>query len=285
MKNPSLLRYPGGKSALGELLAQIRKINALGYTPVAEPFGGGAGAALKLLLLEETPEIYVNDADPAIFNFWWSLIHRPSLFSGLVSQTRISMTEWRRQRDIYRSPRRTSRLRKGFSAFYLNRCNRSGIIMNGGPIGGIKQSGKWKLNARYNKDTLLDRCARISEYRSRIHVSGQDGIKFIKELEPMSPFYFIDPPYFEKGKTLYLNALDAEYHASLSEQLRTMKTVPWVVTYDDCPEIRKLYRGWANIRPFELRYAASVRRNGSEILISPKWMKLPTRQTSAAINW
>ena len=80
--------------------------------------------------------------------------------------------------------------------------------MNGGPSGGIEQKGEWKINARFNKAELSRRCAKVGEFRTRIHVSCTDGIDFIRSLDASSTLYFIDPPYFEKGKTLYLNALD-----------------------------------------------------------------------------
>ena len=47
---------------MADLLAQIRRLNGLADRSFAEPFAGGAGASLSLLYLEETPEIYVNDA-------------------------------------------------------------------------------------------------------------------------------------------------------------------------------------------------------------------------------
>lgn len=285
MKTSSPLRYPGGKSAMAGLLADTRRLNGLGDRAIAEPFAGGAGAALTLLFLEEAHKIYINDADPSICDLWWTLVNRPKPFMALLSKTRVSMAEWRRQRDVYRSSGRVSRLRRGFSAFFLNRCNRSGIIMNGGPIGGVAQKGEWRLDARFTKSELLRRCERIAEYRQRIQVSGEDGIQFIDRLGPEATFFFIDPPYFQKGATLYLNALDAGYHGALATRLRAMPSAAWLLTYDDCPEVRRLYRGWASIRPFTLRYAASERRHGKEILISPKWMQLPSQQDSAAINW
>lgn len=267
------------------LLRQIRRLNGLGQRAIAEPFAGGAGASLALLYLEETHEIYVNDADPAIRDFWWSLVYRPQPFADMLSRTRVSIAEWRRQRGVYRSRSRVSRLRRGFSAFYLNRCNRSGIITNGGPIGGVKQTGKWKIDARFNKPELHRRCKKVAEYRDRVHVSGSDGIEFIKKLNAESTLFFIDPPYFFKGRTLYLNALDENYHIALSEQLKSMSNAAWVLTYDDCLEIRRLYRGWTSIRPFSLRYTATKRRKGKELLITPKWMRLPTTQGSAAVHW
>ncbi len=285
MKTSSPLRYPGGKSAMAGLLGEIRRLNGLGDRAMAEPFAGGAGASLTLLYLEEVHKIYINDADPAIYDFWWTLINRSQAFLDMLSKTPVSIAEWRRQRDVYRASSRVSRLRRGFSAFYLNRCNRSGIIMNGGPIGGGTQAGKWKLDARFNKAELRRRCEKVAEYQERIHVSYYDGIQFIERLDPESTFFFVDPQYFEKGPTLYLNALDEDYHAALAERLRAMQDAAWVLTYDDFPEVRRMYRGWAAIRPFSLCYSAAERRSGKEVLITPKWMLLPERQTSAALLW
>jgi len=281
----SPLRYPGGKASMAGLLQGLRAMNGLGDRSVAEPFAGGAGASLALLYLEETAHIHINDADPAIHAFWWSLVSRSDEFLNLLSQRRVSISEWRKQRKIYRSRSGVSRVERGFSAFYLNRCNRSGVIVNGGPIGGTSQKGTWKINARFTKATLLDRCRRVAEYRDRISVSCEDGIRFIERLTPESTFFVIDPPYFEKGPTLYLNALDEAYHSALAARLESMTDAAWVLTYDDCPQVRRLYRGWASMRPFSIRYTASHRRSGSELLITPKWMRLPRTQPSRAISW
>lgn len=285
MKTSSPLRYPGGKAAMASLLSGIRRLNGFGGLALAEPFGGGAGASLTLLYQEETPEIFINDADPSIFAFWWAVLNRPRKFQEALKETRVSMAEWRRQRAIYREKGKQSRLRRGFATFYLNRCNRSGIIMNGGPIGGTKQTGEWGIDARYNKDTLRERCKTLVEYRARIHVSGLDGLDFLDTLDVTSTMLFIDPPYYEKGKTLYMNALSDEYHRNLANYLKARVDGAWVVTYDDCPAIRKLYRGWASVRSFSLRYSATDRRSGGELLITPRGMRLPRRQQSEAITW
>lgn len=285
MKLCSPLRYPGGKSVMAGLLQSIRTLNGLGNRDIAEPFAGGAGASLSLLYLEEAQTIYINDADSAIYDFWWTLVNRPQPFIDMLSGCRVSMAEWRRQRDVYRSTARVSRLRRAFSVFYLNRCNRSGIIMNGGPIGGVKQTGEWKLNARFNKPELDRRCKKVMEFRERIKVSCKDGIEFIDRLNADTTFLFVDPPYFKKGPTLYMNALDVKYHQALAARLRTNAKAAWILTYDDCPEVRRMYRGWATIRPFSLRYVAADRRSGKEVLIAPKWIRLPKSQESAALIW
>jgi DNA adenine methylase len=284
MKAASPLRYPGGKRSLASLLSEVIRVNRLGDRTVAEPFAGGAGASLSLLFHEDTTSISINDADIAIFCLWWSLIKRPNAFRTMLLRTPVSVRDWYKQRDIYRS-QRISRLSRGFAAFYLNRCNRSGIIMNGGPIGGLKQDGTWKIDARFNKQELLRRCDKIAEYRDRIFVSNCDGLDIIASLNVARTFFVLDPPYFEKGRTVYLNALTEDYHAALAQKLKSMADAAWVLTYDDCPEIRSLYSGWANVRPFGLRYAAAVRRTGKELLITPRWMQLPDKQSSTAIVW
>lgn len=267
------------------LLREIRRVNACGDLEIAEPFAGGAGASLGLLFLEEAPAIHINDADPAIRDFWWALLNRANTFIQEIDRVAVDMPEWLRQRDIYRSPQTRSRFRRGFSAFYLNRCNRSGIVMNGGPIGGVHQVGKWKIDARFNRDDLKRRCGKVAEYAERIHLSSDDGIALIKRLRKEQVFFFIDPPYYDKGSTLYLNGLTPEYHKELAAQLHEMSEEPWVLTYDDCPEIRAMYQDWATVRPFSLRYTAAARRNGKEIMITPRWMRLPQHQNSMSIQW
>ena len=178
------------------LLADIRRLNELGDRSIAEPFAGGAGASISLLYLEETTEILINDFDKAIHDIWWSIVHHTSAFLKLLDETQANMCGWRKQRKIYKDRKNRSRIRRGFAAFYLNRCNRSGIIMNGGPIGGVEQTGEWKLDARFNKKDLKTRCEKIAEYGERIQISSQDGIEFISKHDLASTFFFIDPPYF-----------------------------------------------------------------------------------------
>ena len=274
MSLASPLRYPGGKSAMSGLLSELRSMNNLSSLSVAEPFAGGAGASLKLLHSEQTEQIMINDADRAIYALWWSLLNRTEQFIGLLSDTEVSVREWWRQQAIYRKRGRVSRIQKGFAAFFLNRCNHSGI-MNAGPIGGLEQKGKWKITARFNKDALLKTCDTIGQYRERISVSCADGLEFIKTLNPDKTMFFIDPPYFNKGAKLYLNCLDEDYHRKLAAQLRKMKRRAWILTYDDCPEIREMYGNWARINPYSLSYSAYKIRKGSEILITPKWLKIP----------
>lgn len=71
MSNYSPLRYPGGKAKVLGFMRQLIVENFNGEKPVyVEPYAGGAGVALGLLLNDCVSEIYINDFDPAIYWFW-----------------------------------------------------------------------------------------------------------------------------------------------------------------------------------------------------------------------
>ncbi len=275
MRFASPLRYPGGKASLAGALGEIRSLNGLCGYAVAEPFAGGAGASLSLLYRGKTPKVHINDLDRAICDFWHSAVHNSESLLQLLDECPVSVEEWARQRAIYRA-NGSSRLERGFAAFYLNRCNRSGIIKDGSVVGGLEQQGKWKIGARFYKATLRKRLERIAASRDQISVTGLDGIEFIGTLDQASTMFFIDPPYYGKGSRLYLNVPLPDYHERLAAKLRGMGDgAVWALTYDDCPEVRELYEGWANVQSFSLRYTASERRQGEEFLITPKALRMP----------
>lgn len=284
MQNVTPLRYPGGKAPLADLLGQFIKLNRLGAHSLVEPFAGGAGASLRLLFDQIVNEIVINDLDPSVYAFWRSIHSRPVQFISLLENVDVSIKEWHKQKAIYAGNDR-SLMRRGFATFFLNRCNRSGIIMNGGPIGGIDQKGDWKIDARFNREELIRRIKRIHDYRDRIDVQNTDAIELIRDHKRRRSVLFLDPPYFHKGSTLYLNALDPAYHRRLSQVLRAAGNMPWIMTYDDCTEVRKLYRDWARIRPFTLAYSASNRRKGREILITPHHLEVPRSQDCPVVGW
>jgi DNA adenine methylase len=276
----SPLRYPGGKQVLSNLLAHLIKLNGVSEGTYAEPYAGGAGAALSLLFGEHVHGIMVNDADPAIAAFWRAILTQTSAFVELIKTTPLTIAEWKKQREIYRS-RRRSCLRLGFAAFYLNRCNRSGIISTGGPIGGIEQKGKWKIDARFNREELARRVQKIAMFRDRIQLFNLDAIEFlklhVKKLKSRKPvFAYLDPPYFAKGAELYLNAYSPKDHEKLAKYLAGKSHFHWVLSYDNVPQIRKLYTSHRSLR-FNLDYTASERSKGKELMIFKDGIKFPSK--------
>lgn len=261
----SPLRYPGGKTSLFPFFDKVIKENKLENVTYIEPFAGGAGAALALLFLEKVDKIVINDLDKAIYSFWKSAIFHSEAFIKKINKTPVTIKEWRKQKAIYKNPR-SNQFDKGFAAFYLNRTNRSGIL-EGGPIGGIKQNGRWKIDARFNKNNLCERIYQLALYKNRISVFNKDGILLIKEyLNKENTFIYLDPPYFEKGATLYLNHYKKNNHQALADRLNRNSDAFWLLTYDSKKEIRSLYSK-RRIVDFSLNYNAYKSCKGKEIMI------------------
>jgi DNA adenine methylase len=275
----SPLRYPGGKQVLAGVLSRLIKLNGAEGGTYVEPYAGGAGAALSLLYSEHAGRILINDADPCIYAFWRAVLDQTDDFVEMLRTIPTTVDEWTRQRAVYRHRTDHSSLEVGFATFFLNRCNRSGIIARGGLIGGKQQTGAWKIDARFNRVELERRIRKVALYRDRILLSKLDGIRFLAtRVEPLGagdrPFVYLDPPYFAMGPDLYLNHYEAGDHAALATYLRERARFPWVLSYDAAEEIVRLYSGLRQV-PFNLDYSAKVRRVGSEIMVLKPGLVFP----------
>lgn len=230
-----------------------------------EPFAGGAGAALALLFNEVVDHIVINDLDTAIYAFWRSAIFESERFIDKIARTPVTVKEWRKQKAIYEN-KRAKRFDRGFATFFLNRTNRSGIL-NGGPVGGLDQTGKWKIDARYNKKALIQRIRDLTEYKSRITVTNEDGVDLVSRyLRKKNAFVYLDPPYYDKAADLYLNIFQGKDHARLAKKLNAHPDTAWLLTYDNKPEIQKLYPD-RTVLNFSLSYNAYEPRRGEELMI------------------
>lgn len=275
----SPLRYPGGKAKITNFLAEVIEQNKIRDPHYVEPYAGGAGAALSLLVHEYVESITINDADPRIYAFWRAITEANDVFIDLLQSIDVSIDEWHRQKKIYKKGNVRQFLELGFSTFYLNRTSRSGIIHNGGPIGGYQQQGNYKINARFNREALVRRIQRIGAYADRIDVTTVDGLDLLKQInktptKAAKTFVYLDPPYYVKGGELYLNNFSHAQHKQLSDYLKRDKRFPWIMTYDNAEAIQRLYQG-LNQTPFDLSYSAYERRKGQEVLIHPSSTIVP----------
>ena len=156
----SPLRYPGGKSCLYSLVCDFLRRNKLQRGHYAEPYAGGASLALSLLFNGQVSDIHLNDVDRGIWSFWDSVLNHTEDLCALIESTAITVEEWHRQRETYRSRNISEGLVLGFATFFLNRTNRSGIIGTGGIIGGLGQKGEYKIDCRFNREELIRRIRR-----------------------------------------------------------------------------------------------------------------------------
>lgn len=270
----SPLRYPGGKTQMTPFVIDLLRTNDLFYGSYVEPFAGGCGIAWALLLDGYVSEVYINDIDPSIYAFWSSVLRQTDALCERIEQTAITMDEWRRQKAV-QVERRPRILDLGFSTFFLNRTNRSGIL-KGGVIGGHGQTGKYQLDCRFNKTDLIRKIRRIASYRDQVHLSRLDAEKFIRQVLPDLPertLVNIDPPYYRRGPELYCSFYDHDDHLSLAKAVARIKQ-RWMVTYDDAPEILTLYSKFPTTRK-SLTYSAQTKRVGVELLVIDPKLRLP----------
>lgn len=273
MRDASPLRYPGGKWRFSPFFERILTLNRLSNCNYFEPYAGGASLALSLLFSNYVAEIHLNDLDPAVHAFWKTVLTRNKDLRDLIDSSEVTPDEWVRQKTIYKQGRTAGVLALGFAMFFLNRTNHSGIL-NGGMIGGQAQKGRWKVDARFNKPELLRRIKRIDSYKSRIHLTQLDAIDFLSHMKPsQNSLVYLDPPYYKVGARLYLNAYGPGDHEEVRKSVREL-AASWVVSYDDVPPIRKLYKS-VRSRHLILQHTARCSKVGKEVLFFSKNLKIP----------
>lgn len=265
MNNYSPLRYPGGKNKTYKYVKHLIEKNEV--ETYIEPYCGGAAVALKLLFNEDVKKIMINDYDRSIYAMWYSIINYTDLFIEKMENVIFTMDEWEKQRIIQKNKETADLLELGFSTFYLNRTNRSGIL-NAGPIGGKNQMGDYKMNCRFNTDVLKDKIKLISSYKNSIKLYNLDALEFIKKniVKTKKSLTFFDPPYFVKGKDLYTNFYEFPDHVELGNTIsKYMKNQRWILTYDVHDDIQKIYSSFEYFT-YQLNYSAGNSKKGLEYI-------------------
>lgn len=273
------LRYPGGKSQLYRFIENILVINEITDGVYVEPFSGGAGIAVQLLQKNKVEAIIINDFDPSIHAIWYAILNRTEDFIKLIEATDITMDEWKNQKAIYEEAHFDPySIKNGFAAFFLNRTNRSGII-KGGPIGGKEQQGTYKIDCRFNKDTLIGKVSQIAAQKKQISLYHLDAADLIKKticnMEEKRTFCFFDPPYFVKGQSLYTNFFTEEKHQALHDEIVKLEDHYWITTYDHSQQIADIYSD-TEIYEYELNYSAQKKRVEQEYLFTNKATQVKT---------
>lgn len=263
--NNSPLRYPGGKNKLTPFVSLLIEKTNIENPIYVEPFAGGAGVALNLLINGVVDEIVINDYDKAIYSVWKALLNETERFIEFIETAPLTIDEWKNQKQIYLNSRKYS-FELGVATFYLNRTNHSGIL-SAGPIGGYEQHGKFLIDARFNRPRLVEKVRLISEFKSKIHIYNKDVRSFVNNYLDKyidNAFVYFDPPYFNKGKELYKNYFNYKDHQEISQLVRQLGC-PWMVTYDNVDEIINLY-GEYTCKYFDLNYSVANNGKKSEIM-------------------
>ncbi len=264
----SPLRYPGGKTKLAPFIKALFKENpSIMGCHYIEPYAGGAGVALSLLLEGYASKITINDFDLSIYAFWHSVVKDSEAFCKKINDTNIDIDTWKLQKEIQNNKADADLFALGFSTFYLNRTNVSGVI-KGGLIGGYHQSGEYKINARFNKPVLIEKIHAIAKHKKKIKVTKKDAFDIIGTATKDSFVYF-DPPYVEKANGLYMNFYTPEDHKKIAKKIiENASGFRWLLSYDSNDLIKELYKSYEDRRlSWGLNYGSSNRKGTEDIFL------------------
>ncbi|PZD76556.1 DNA adenine methylase [Mesonia sp. K7] len=272
----SPLRYPGGKNKLSAFIAKICVDNEINGHYV-EPYSGGASVALFLLMEGFVKKITINDRDRSIYAFWHSVLNKTNQLCELIENAELSINEWKKQKSVQSNKKKADLLDLGFSTFYLNRTNRSGII-NAGVMGGMEQTGNYLMDCRFNKSELIQRIKNIASHKKNIRLYKKDAVKLIDKIEQEALndniFFYFDPPYYLKASTLYMNHYEDKNHKKVSDKIKSIQNIKWIVSYDNVPEIQKLYAECSK-KEFSFKHTAYEIREGKEIMFFSENIEQP----------
>ncbi len=279
------LRYPGGKQRLTPFIIELLEVNDFIDAHYVEPYAGGAGAALELLFSKKVKSIHLNDSSRPIYAFWYSVLNHTDNLCRMIMAASLTVEEWRRHKEIVDNPNDHNLLELGFSTFYLNRCNRSGIL-SAGVIGGLNQDGNYKMDARFSRTNLIEKIQNVASKRRQISLSNLDAEEFIETYNPTfteNTFMYLDPPYFLQGSDLYLNFYNEEDHSRLSQIIQNAINCTWILSYDAAEEVLDLYQQ-RNQFIYSLQYNASRVYKGREVFIFSDDVIVPQNSSLEYIN-
>ena len=244
-KRLSPLRYPGGKSKLIDYL--FTKLQAEKLETFVEVFAGGASFGLSLLDAGVVKQLVLNDSDKNLMNFWHEVLDNPLPLINKLRTIQPTHRDYEEAKALLSSDGSASPTERAWAYLLVNRLSYSGI-QKAGCLGG-KEGSTETLLVRYNPTALIKQINHLSAMKDRITLLNQDYQEVIHN------YYwndrttlFIDPPYYEKGKALYMNFFTEQDHRNLAELIQSLilefpGCADILITYDDAPFIQKLY--WA----------------------------------------
>lgn len=280
IKNP--LRYPGAKSKLYDYIRKLIIAEHRTGCTFYEPFAGSAAVSLLLLEHEIINKAVLNELDPLLYNFWFSVFNHTDELITLIRDTDITLENWH-EFSLYRNNEYLhdkTCVQIGFAGLFLNRTNFSGIL-KANPLGGLNQQSKYTIDCRFNKNKIINSIQSLSLYRNKIELYNLDAIDFMKQAlrykRNRTTFVYIDPPYYKEGSNLYRCFYTHEQHVLLSKFILS-KAYPWLISYDNAKEIRKMYEQLTPLT-IHMDYSVHTSRNAEELLISN--MEIPPIESSA----
>lgn len=290
----SFFRYPGGKSKLRQqIIKQLVKDIDLSTIQYREPFFGGGSIGLTLVKEHKSiNNIWINDFDVGISCLWTAVIQHPKALKDRIMAFKPHVKYFNEFKlellSLDRLPDNDKRLVDiGFKKLAIHQISYSGLgTKSGGPLGGVEQKSKYKIDCRWSPPYICKKLDALTAKFNTLHVHDNRCTKVdfqtMIEDDAKKALIYLDPPYYDKGNDLYQCGFAKEDHERLSVALKKTKHT-WVLSYDDVPEIRKLY-SWATLQELTVNYSITalkvkdadtqeeerISRQKTELLITPR---------------
>jgi DNA adenine methylase len=233
-----------------------------------EPMVGGGSVYFYSRSINLATKYWINDQFKELIAFW-KVVQNPNLCNRLRIELEQLRSEFGSAEEIkkyflkVRAETPSDSFRTALLFFFFNRVTFSGTTRAGGFSSAASTT-------RFTASSI-GRLANLPEALENVQITDSDFEQVVKA-PGKNVFVFLDPPYYTAqrlyGKNGILHEFDHERLASC------LKKTPhrFLITYDDCPEIRRLYR-WAQVKPWQLQYGMNncnkknVSKVGSEIFI------------------
>lgn len=262
----SPLRYPGGKSKLARRLATAFPY----FLNYREPFLGGGSVFFAAKARREASIWELSDINTELTNFWQQVRDNPT---DLVGEIQLLRSRFPDGRELFQNVRNPGTQGPSAAARYFVR-NRISFSGNQASGGFSELSFRQRLT-----DSVVDRISTASKLLQEVEITNHDyGSALTREGDDV--FLFLDPPYLSAKKSrLYgdKGTLHKEFDHKRFANLALASPHPWLITYDDCEEVRDLFAGadGVAIQSFSNHYASANSglkpagpKIGQEVLIS-----------------
>lgn len=264
LKTP--LRYPGGKSkCIKDISLMIPE-----FEEYREPFIGGASVYLHLKQSYPNKIFWINDLYQSLYIFWNELKVHPL---EVISQINTWKHEYK-----YNEKQMFKYLNENLSVFDSIKSASAFYIINKTSFSGLTASGSFSQQAVTQNftDNCICKLESISRILDNTTITNLDYSELLNK-PGKNVFLFLDPPYY-LGKKSNLYGKNGELHKRFNHELfaKNMKKCnhKWLITYNDCPEIRELFNdSKITIKQWEVGYTMHIhhdeikKRKSKEIFI------------------
>lgn len=277
-RNLSPLRYPGSKRKLALYIREILQHNNLVPDLLVEPFVGGGSISLFFIVNNLVKKIIISDKDKLIASFWKVVFSNPEHIIRFIQRVKINLKNFDKYKNIAKDVGNYNETELAKTCIFLNRTSFSGVLTNlAGPIGGREQKSDYRIDCRFNRKTITKKIVHIASFKNRVIVrngSWKDVIKYTEDWcknnkEYEKTFIYLDPPFYLKGESLYRSYFECKQHEELAVELEKL-TCPWILSYDNVPQVRKLYENFKNIVHIDMPYSINshAKRIEKELIIT-----------------